>query len=194
MSQGWCIIPVMDSTLFDEKKTSIIQNVLPALRRFLSSREHSAGELVDFLRRRRLCSAEEAVIVLKFLRDEGSIDDERFARNRCEYRFSKFYGPNYIRRELSGLKISSEITNQALAAVTEEEHEERAFQLAGKRLPSLISSEDAREKLSKFLQNRGYSFPQIRAAINRLKEEFPHWARRSVGLQDKGGDEYVQEE
>jgi regulatory protein len=85
-------------------------------RGFLSRRDYSSQELR--MRLKRLDYAEDEIeTILETLRDEGSINEQRFAESRARHRASLGYGPGYVSQELRTHNIDAETIHQALETV-----------------------------------------------------------------------------
>ncbi len=152
---------------------------VPALRRFVSSRERSSGEVSLYLRRKGMTSADKVAGALETLKALGLVDDRRFAENRAQYRFLHGFGPVYVREELLRLRIERGIVDEVLGA-HEESHLEQAVEAAEKRLPRVMQETDAAMRLTQYLLRRGFHRDQCQKAIQRLREKYPHWGRRST--------------
>lgn len=150
---------------------------VPALRRFVSSRERSSGEVSLYLRRKGMTSSDQVAGALETLKTLGFVDDRRFAENRAHYRFEHGFGPVYVREELLRLRIDRSIVDEVLAA-REESHLEEAFAAAEKRLPRVLQEIDASMRLTQYLLRRGFTRDQAQKALHRLREKYPHWGRR----------------
>lgn len=161
------------------EKTNPFDEV-PALRRFVSSRERSSGEVTLYLRRKGMTSAEKLSAALGTLTELGLVNDRRFAENRAHYRFEHGFGPVYVREELLRLRIERGIVEDVLSA-HEETHLEQALAAAEGRLPRIIRESDASARLIQYLLRRGFTRDQSEKAIRRLREKYPHWGRRNSG-------------
>lgn len=131
----------------------------------LARREHSRAELSDKLGR-RFDGADEAIEqVLEQLAEEGLQSDERFSEAYVASRERQGKGPLRIAQELGQKGVASELFEPFL----EEGHSrwwELALSVRIKRFgeaPAESAKERARQ--ARFLQYRGFSPDQARAAI-----------------------------
>jgi len=149
------------------------------LRRFLAVRERASSEVKHYLQRKEFCRKSELEDVIAHLKQKGILNDGTFAHRRYEYRLQRGYGPFYIRNELRRLEIDEEIIQEVLSTENgDERFIEAALELISRRLPAILHHENASEKLRKKLYSRGYSFFQIRQAMENLREKYPHWGFR----------------
>lgn len=138
---------------------------------FLSFRPRSEREIADYLRKRGL---EPALIeaVVSRLERAGLLDDRAFARfwleNRQQFRPR---GAMALRSELRGKGLSTEIVEETLDDLGDEE--EAAYQAGQKRARTLAGAEEREylRKLSQFLQRRGFNYSDAMAAARRLAAE-----------------------
>ncbi len=159
---------VIMGNLFDERRTELMRDVVPALGRFLSARDRSSGEVIEQLKKKQLCFAEDFDTVLEILSDEGWIDDERFARNRTEHRMLDGYGPMYIRQDLMQRSVPRDVVDLVLDEVEREEWIEAALVTLRKKERGAASKDDPEKSLRSALQYRGFNFEQTEQALRRL--------------------------
>lgn len=135
----------------------------------LSARSYTAKRLTDRLAEKSGREAAEAVV--QRMGELGLINDEdyavRFARELYEIRgFSK----RRISLELKKRGISDELCQNALEQLDFENDGERAGAIIAKKFPRLESEADMR-RASALLERYGYSYQQIRAAVNTARGE-----------------------
>ena len=140
---------------------SRIRSVAIALQ---SYREHGAKELEAKLTRKGY-DALTATQVIADLRETGLVSDQRFAEAFVRAHAARGHGPMRIRYELRELGVANELTEGALS--TEDfDWSELAVQVRqrkfGERAPKAYAE---RAKQMRFLQYRGFSTAQIRAAF-----------------------------
>ncbi|MEN8219435.1 MAG: regulatory protein RecX [Pseudomonadota bacterium] len=131
---------------------------------YLSRREHANLELRNKLTRKGF---EQSVIdsVLKQLRAENLQSDERFVESYVRTRTHKGFGPLRIQQELRERGISDELLSGVLEA-DEAAWVTRARLARQKRFgQGLPQGKRELGKQIRFLQSRGFSSSQIRAAI-----------------------------
>ncbi len=145
---------------------AIVQAVDRAAR-FLSYRPRSVQEVRRNLEEKQL----EPVVIeaaLDRLNAMGYLDDAAFARfwiqNRTEF---KPLSPKALRYELRQKGVSTEIISEALEGL---ETEELAYEAAQNRLKRVPRGDRKifRQKLSAFLQQRGFGYTTIRDVVERL--------------------------
>jgi regulatory protein len=131
---------------------------------FLARREHSAGELGRKLEERGYDStAVEAV--LSSLEQQKLLSDGRFVEEFVAARVRRGSGPLKIRDELRGRGVEAALVDQALSA-----HKGAWGSMAEaarrKRFGSALPKDMAeRARQARFLQGRGFSMEDIRAAF-----------------------------
>jgi regulatory protein len=131
----------------------------------LARREHSRAEVVAKLTRKG-CTAKIAAEVAAALAAEDYLSDERLAEVVARSRRRRGYGPMRIRKELEQKGLADEAierwsdprSKDWLAEIERVRH--RKF---GGRRPGDFAE---RAKQVRFLQQRGFTFEQIRQALN----------------------------
>ena len=134
----------------------------------LSYRAHSRRELSDKLKRKLSCSEQDLNAVLDWLEEMGFLDDRSYAASVVRHCASKGYGAGRISSELSRRGISRDLWDEAL---TEMPDTDAALD---RLLRTKLRNPDDREevrRVSAFLARRGYSWDEIRRALERLNEE-----------------------
>lgn len=139
----------------------------------LDRRDYSAAEM-----RRKLIpkfgekAADEAVEKLCEL---NLINDERYAENFVKSLFTyKKYGRNRIKSELYRKGIDSDTAKNALDEVFESEETdnvERIVEIIRKRYYNKMDSRESRQKVIAALVRLGYSFSDIREAMERFTDD-----------------------
>lgn len=139
--------------------------------RFLSYRPRSTHEV-----RRNLAQSQipEAVIdaAVTRLTAQGYLNDDSFARFWVENRRAfKLLGAKALRYELRQKGVADEVINSILEENGDEDL--AAYEAASKQARRLRSSDPRtfRQKLSVFLQRRGFSYSSITYACSRLADE-----------------------
>jgi regulatory protein len=129
----------------------------------LARREHSRAELRDKLAARDY-EAEEIDAALDRLTGEGLANDGRFVTAYVASRIRRGYGPIRIRAELVERRVAAELIASALAEI--DDWAARARDVRERRFgPAAPADFAERAKQSRFLESRGYSADQIRAAL-----------------------------
>jgi len=98
------------------------------------------------------------------LQQEGWQSDERFAEHYVASRVERGYGPVRIARELEQRGVAAELIDRALGQEEQFWHE-RAAQVHHRRFGGVLpENERERARQARFLQYRGFTMAQIRAA------------------------------
>lgn len=138
---------------------------------FLSFRPRSRREIEDYFRRRKLDADVGSAVVERLVRI-GVLDDREFARFWVENRQAfRPRGTRALKAELRQKGIESEIIEDALADLGDEE--ETAY-IAGMKKMRSYNTADEREffrKMLGFLQRRGFPYAPAAAAARRIYRE-----------------------
>jgi regulatory protein len=138
--------------------------------RFLAYRPRSVQEVRRNLQEHKT-EPEVIEAAIERLSAMGYLDDTAFARfwvqNRNEF---KPLSPKALRYELRQKGVPSDIIDEALASL---EADELAYRAARSRVSRLrqTSKHTFRQKLSTFLQQRGFGYTTIHDVVERLIEE-----------------------
>ncbi len=132
--------------------------------RLLARREHSTQELRYKLTGRGYPAA-LAEQVVAALRDEGLLSEERFAEAYVRTRFERGFGPLRIEAELRERGLPPGLIDSALAGA-EFDWSGSARRQRHKRFGRLpVGNFAERARQMRFLQQRGFSGEQLRAAL-----------------------------
>lgn len=146
--------------LSDEKLIEI------AAVRLLARREHGAGELKRKLQLRGYVgTAIDAVIVR--LTERGMLSDLRFVTSFINQHAQRGHGPSRIRGELRQQGVASDVIEEQLR-LSEVDWDSVAADVRIRKFKVAPRSGAERAKQSRFLQYRGFSSEQIRAAMGKL--------------------------
>ncbi|GAB6043151.1 regulatory protein RecX [Endothiovibrio diazotrophicus] len=148
----------------DEEAEVDIGQVRAAAIRLLARREHSVIELVRKLRAK---GYPENLVhdAVEALDEEGLVSDHRFTESFIHGRFSRGSGPAKIGAELARKGVGDEVVGELLDA-RDAQWNELAREVRRKRFgdpPPKEYRERARQM--RFLQGRGFTAEQIRAAL-----------------------------
>lgn len=114
---------------------------------------------------------EDAQAVIKQLKEEKYIDDERFARAyvKDKFRFNH-WGKQKIAFMLYSKKISREIQEAAFEEIEEESYSEQLAKLLADKEKTIKATDayDKRNKLVRFAMGRGFESDKIFAALKAL--------------------------
>ncbi len=137
--------------------------------RLLSYRPRTEYELKDRLRRRFPTAVVEQVVAL--LKDEGQLDDARFASQWTAGRESRSPRSAWaIKRELVAKGVERGVADDAVLAVDDDEAAYRAGLKAARTL-TVVDSATFTRRLLGYLRRRGFSEPVCRHTIERLRDE-----------------------
>ena len=133
-----------------------------------SGRMMSRKELADKLNRKGIApdTAEEAV---EWLTSLGAVDDAAYAGVIARHYAASGYGPGRVRQELQKRGVPRELWDDALAQLPDSADAIDGF--LKKKLGGRMPDRPALKKLSDALLRRGFSWSDIRPALNRLGEE-----------------------
>ena len=133
-----------------------------------SGRMMSRKELADKLNRKGIApdTAEEAV---EWLTSLGAVDDAAYAGVIARHYAASGYGPGRVRQELQKRGVPRELWDDALSQLPDSADAIDRF--LRKKLGGRTLDRAALKKLSDALLRRGFSWSDIRPALNRLGEE-----------------------
>ena len=136
--------------------------------RLASGRMMSRKELTDKLSRKGIDpdTAEETADWLESL---GAVDDAAYAGVIARHYTASGYGPGRVRQELQKRGISRELWDDALSQLPDSADAIDRF--LQKKLSGRTPDRATLKKLSDALLRRGFSWSDIRPALNRLGEE-----------------------
>ena len=130
----------------------------------LARREHSRQELTDKLGRRNI-DPESLESIIDKLTAEGLQSDGRFAESYSHSRMQRGRGPVRIRMELEQRGVSAALIETAITALDVNWRELARDVRSRKFGGGAPVSYKERARQSRFLQHRGFSHDQIRAAM-----------------------------
>lgn len=133
-----------------------------------SGRMMSRKELADKLNRKGIApdTAEEAV---EWLTSLGAVDDAAYAGVIARHYAASGYGPGRVRQELQKRGVPRELWDDALSQLPDSADAIDGF--LKKKLGGRTPDRTTLKKLSDALLRRGFSWSDIRPALNRLGEE-----------------------
>lgn len=136
--------------------------------RILEKRDVSRAMLVDRLKKRGASEA-DANEVADWLCGLGVVDDRRFSELVVRHYAAKGYGLRRIREELHRRGIAKELWEEALAKLPETE--DTVYALLRQKLRGTGGEPKDLQRAQGFLLRRGYSWEEIRGAMDRWKVE-----------------------
>lgn len=161
----WCAKKEIDEEDFEELKEEISYRRawLNALD-LISMRSHSEKELITKLRRKYSQNTAEAVA--EKAAELGLIDDETFAEMYArELIERKKYGISRVKNELRLKGISSHIIESVLLSL-DIDSKESIISLVERKYARKLSDEKGRRQVVAALQRLGYSYSDIKSALN----------------------------
>jgi regulatory protein len=147
-----------------------LEKILEKVFRFLSYRQRSKKEILDYLKRKKLGEKEQELVV-KRLDRLGFINDEEFARAFVQSRIkARPKGKRLLAQELRQKGIGKEIIEKTLeeVALPEIELAQKAIEKKLKKILAL-PLQDAKVKIASFLARRGFSWDTIKELIDRTR-------------------------
>ena len=131
----------------------------------------SAKEIGNALRRKGFVEPCVSAVVER-LRENGLIDDARYAQRMAEVSSVKPVGLYAFKRKLKAKGISDDDAEEALSAFDDAQQQAAALEAAGKlwRKYEDLPPREAKAKLSQALARRGFSWDAIESAIDEIME------------------------
>lgn len=130
----------------------------------LGRRDHSIHELREKLYR-KTDNEEWIDQTINYLIEQKYLDDKRFTENYLkDCNEFKGFGPSKIKQELKQKGINSEIINNAILE-SEFDYFESALNCLNKKQRIPVIDRKERDKLTRFLLSRGFSFDMIKYAF-----------------------------
>lgn len=155
----------VDDLIDHEKGLSAYQ----ACMRRIAVKDRTVREISDWLHRKTECGEEEISDVIRKLKENGFLDDERYTRERVTMMKAALYGKDRIVRDLQMKGISMDIINEEMAGRMDDE-EDNAAAFAKKAAASRKS--DSVRKMKNMVRSRlirqGYSAETANQAVEDL--------------------------
>ena len=137
--------------------------------RILSHAANTSRQLYDKLRR----SVDEraAAAAVERMLELGYLDDEDYARRlAADLVHLKGYGPRRVAETLRQKGLTQEQIQQAVDSLGEEDSEERLCRLLERKYARYLGDEKGLRRTVNSLLRMGYSYGEIRQAINRYTQ------------------------
>ena len=153
-------------------KDSELEKAIDIAYRYLSYRARTVSEVAEKLKKRQVTPENIEKVILK-LKDLKLLDDRSFAISMSkEIVRLRGCGPYYIRGKLRQKGIDNTIAEEAAAAAFSEESERSvAIRLASKKMKGQqLSSKKERERLSRFIKAKGYSWDIVKEALEYIDD------------------------
>ena len=133
---------------------------------YLSRREHSYQELITKLGKKDFNPSLVNVELEKLIED-GLLSDRRFTESFIRSRKNQGKGPLRIRSELSIRGVASQLIDDGIQEVKQEEWTQLAVEVLEKKLGNDSELDYHKQlKLMRFLSTRGFNKQQVKSAIN----------------------------
>lgn len=138
----------------------------------LEHRNHSKKELENKIAR-TAASREAAKAAAEHMEEIGLLDDEKFARDFAEMLFNrKKYGARRVKQELYLKGIDRDIISEILNEYSDiDDTEEKIHSVLKRKYPDFAEDEKIKRRSLAGLQRLGYSFDEIRRAMNSFGED-----------------------
>jgi regulatory protein len=131
----------------------------------LARREHSRSELQHKLVRKG-CGADLAATVAQELEAQQLLSDERFVESLVQVRRERGYGPVRISREMQDKGVDPQLIERYIDAADPQWVEVLKRVRCKKFGDTLPRSYQERARQARFLQYRGFTYDQIKSALN----------------------------
>lgn len=159
---------ITDEEYLELESTVNIRRAYNCAVSLLSRRDHSEKELLRKLKEKGFQQGAESAI--ERLKKSGYIDDERFCRMYVnELRRLKGYGKRRIEQELYLKGVSRDIIGEALEEISFDKSV--LSDIIRRKYLSKMTDEKSKKRAVNALMRLGYSYSEIRDAINELDEE-----------------------
>lgn len=138
----------------------------------LEYRAHSKKELYDKLKKNydeEICDE-----VIEHLSDAGLLDDEAYAFRIVEICLAKSYGKLRIAQELRRKGIDSQTAKDVLEEFDFDSNDE-LINLIERKYAAYLNDEKGIKKVKNALVRMGYTYSQIREAINAFSDEYEEY-------------------
>ncbi len=172
----WCVTKEIDEEDFEELKEEIeYRRAWLSTLDLISVRSHSQKELIIKLRRKYSQTAAEAAA--QKAAELGLIDDEAFAEMYArELIERKKYGLSRVKNELRLKGISSHIIESVVFSL-DIDAKESIINLVERKYSRKLSDEKGKRQVIAALQRLGYSYSDIKSALNEfdVSDEFDEW-------------------
>ena len=148
-----------------------VDPLLQRLEHFCAFRERCGQEVGQKLSELKVPAAKTGVI-MKHLKENGFLDDARFARSFSGSKFrNNKWGRIKIRYELKNRNIPDNVIREALEAISEEDYLKTIRELILKKQEEIKTGKhlNIREKIITFVTGKGFEFDQISEALKELK-------------------------
>lgn len=146
--------------------------ILSRLENLCARREYCCSEMMDKALKALDGNREMAEELLSALKDNGYVDDARYAAAFAREKSSLTgWGPVKIRYALNAKRIDRQMIDAALEEIDDQRAESRLEKLLQTKWKALQGDSQAKLKLIKFALGRGYEYEDVRKAVERIITE-----------------------
>lgn len=160
-----------------EYETNLHKGINLALH-YISFRPRSALEVKRYLVNKAI-ESEQIPVIIRRLEEQGYIDDLSFAEKWVEERMLlRPKGRYALRAELKEKGIKTEIIEQVLSKLDKKAEKKQALEFGRKKMKQSIDKpwHQVRDKIGRYLANKGYDIELILEILPILEEEFSQLA------------------
>jgi len=136
--------------------------------RLLEKRDYSRKMLLDKLTEKGVGES-DALEVVDWLCEIGAVNDSRYAELIVRHYSQKGYGVRRVREELFRRGIHRDLWEEALSSLPEAD--DTVYRLLSGRLRGTDCRPEDIQRVQNALLRRGYSWEEIRTALERYKSE-----------------------
>lgn len=146
--------------------------ILSRLENLCARREYCCSEMMGKALKALDGNREMAEELLSSLKDNGYVDDARYATAFAREKSSlSGWGPVKIRFALNAKGVDRQVIDAALGEIDEERAESRLEKLLQTKWKALQGDPQAKLKLIKFALGRGYEYDDVRKTVERITSE-----------------------
>lgn len=169
MTRGSCFTraELEEIVIADERQRAYLEGL-----RYLGRKPRTAKEMARKLKDKEIAESIAAEVIQRLM-EERLIDDPLYAKMWTEQRIrSHRKGKMWIRQELREKGIDKTVISEALDAVSPEEEEQSALELARKKWRSTRGEPfERKRKAGAFLMRRGYPGEMVRRVLGKVADE-----------------------
>lgn len=152
------------------KKLSKIGKEKANALKLIGARPRSRKEVLDYLTFKRSIDPEEAENIIKDLEKMNYINDLEFANWFVEQRkMNKKYGVNKIRAQLVEKGVKNDLIKVSLENIDQDEQLQKVVAFLQKEIGETEIDYDRKNKLTRKLVSRGFSFDLIKKGFSEYK-------------------------
>ena len=148
------------------KQRTSLEDALPKIRTYCNYRDRSHHEVKQKLRDMGVWSRDVEQAIGQMI-EENLLNEERYVRSFIRGHFyNKKWGRKKIRYELSQHRIPDRLITRCMDEIDEDDYEQCVQQLIEKKRKELTGTPwERRQKLSRYLQQKGFSYAEFKAFL-----------------------------